>query len=109
MPERLLFVCGQGRIGGAAFPEEDIDGALNKLLEYNIINVFQTGQDKKLYALISDVDISLVYPRYILNTILHQYDVKSKSNGVLIEYLNVLEDSYRPYRSKEKSKAKSKN
>ncbi|MHA2287359.1 MAG: hypothetical protein ACXABG_01105 [Promethearchaeota archaeon] len=87
---------------------DDIDGGIKKLLDYEIINVFQTGQDLELYALISDVEVSLVYPRYILNMILHQYDVKSKSNGVLIEYLNVLEDTYRPYKSKEKSKAKSK-
>ncbi|MFX0077172.1 MAG: hypothetical protein ACFE96_17135 [Candidatus Hermodarchaeota archaeon] len=87
---------------------DDIDGGIRKLLEYGIVFIFPTGQGIDLYALISDVDISLVYPRYILNTILHQYDVKSKSNGVLIEYLNVLEDTYRPYKFKEKTKEKSK-
>jgi hypothetical protein len=87
---------------------EDLDGGIKKLLDYEIIKIFQTGQGIELYTLISDVDISLVYPRYILNTILHQYDVKSKSNGVLIEYLNVLEDTYRPYKPKEKTKEKSK-
>jgi hypothetical protein len=83
---------------------DDIDGGIKKLLEYNIMHVFQDGQGTKYYALLSDFHISLVYPRYILNMILHQYDVKSKSNGVLIEYLNVLEDTYRPYNPKTSSK-----
>lgn len=83
---------------------ENIDKGIKKLVEYNIIHVFQNGQESEYYALLSDFHISLVYPRYILNIILHQYDVKSKANGVLIEYLNVLEDTYRPYKSKTKSK-----
>jgi hypothetical protein len=87
---------------------DDIDSGIRKLLNNGIVSIFQTGEGIDLYALISDVDISLVYPRYILNTILHQYDVKSKANGVLIEYLNVLEDTYRPFKSKEKLKEKSK-
>jgi hypothetical protein len=32
----------------------------------------------------------------MVNIIIHQYAVKSKSNAVLIEYLNVLDDTYRP-------------
>lgn len=83
---------------------DDVDDGIKKLLEYNIIHVFHNGQGKEYYALLSDFHISLVYPRYILNMILHQYDVKSKSNGVLLEYLNVLEETYRPYKSKTKSK-----
>ncbi len=68
------------------------------------MHVFQDEQGTEYFALLSDFLISLVYPRYILNMILHQYDVKSKSDGVLIEYLKVLEDTYRPYKSKTKSK-----
>ena len=79
---------------------DDIDGGINKLLEFNIIHTFKDEQETEYYALLSDFHASLVYPRYILNMILHQYDVKSKSEGVLIEYLNVLEDTYRPYASK---------
>jgi len=83
---------------------DDIDGGIKKLLEYKIMHMFQNGQGTEYYALLSDFHISLVYPRYILNIILHQYDVKSKSNGVLMEYLNVLEDTYRPYKPKANSK-----
>ncbi len=83
---------------------DDIDGGIKKLLEYNIMHMFQNGQGTEYYALLSDFQISLVYPRYILNIKLHQYDVKSKSSGVLMEYLNVLEDTYRPYKTKTNSK-----
>ncbi len=83
---------------------DDIDGGIKKLLEYKIMHMFQNGQGTEYYALLSDFQISLVYPRYILNIILHQYDVKSKSDGVLIEYLRVLEDTYRPYKPKTNSK-----
>ncbi len=83
---------------------DDIDGGIKKLLENKVMYMFQNGQGTEYYALLSDLQVSLVYPRYILNIILHQYDVKSKSDGVLIEYLNVLEDTYRPYKPKTNSK-----
>ena len=83
---------------------DDIDGGIKKLLDNKIIHVFQSENGTEYYALLSDLHISLVYPRYMLSSILHQYDVKSKSEPVLIEYLNVLEDAYRPYKLKTKSK-----
>ncbi|MFX1448961.1 MAG: hypothetical protein ACFFCG_12665, partial [Promethearchaeota archaeon] len=83
---------------------ENLEDGIKKLLDDNIIQIIQNGEGPEFFALLSDVHISLVYPRYILNIILHQYDVKSKSDGVLIEYLNVLEDMYRPYKSKTKTK-----
>lgn len=82
---------------------EDIDNGLKKLWENKLMHVFQTDQRIEYYALITNFEISLVYPRYLLNTVLHQYDVKSKSSNVLIEYLKVLEDAYRPLKVKEKS------
>ena len=74
---------------------DDIDGGLKKLWDNQMIHVFQDGKGNEYYALLSDFYNSLVYPKYILNMIVQQYKVKSKSNGVLIEYLNVLDDNYR--------------
>ncbi|MFW9950055.1 MAG: hypothetical protein ACFFKA_08015 [Candidatus Thorarchaeota archaeon] len=82
----------------------DIDSGLKKLWNNNLVHVFLSEKGIEYYALVSDFEITLVYPRYILNTILHQYEVKSKSEGVLIEYLRVLEDNYRPNEHKKKSK-----
>ena len=73
---------------------EDVDDCLKKLWEVNITHVFQDNQGNEYYALLSDPLILLAYPKYMLKLILHHYDVKSKSESVLIEYLKVLDDSY---------------
>ena len=73
---------------------EDVDECLKKLWESNIIHVFQDESGNEYYALISNPFIFLAHPKYILNVILHEYDVKSKSEPVLIEYLKALDDSY---------------
>ncbi|MHA2184612.1 MAG: hypothetical protein ACXAAI_06375 [Promethearchaeota archaeon] len=75
---------------------DDIDAGLKKLWDNQMIHVFQDSKGNEYYTLLTDFYNSLIYPKYILNTILRQYEVKSKSNGVLIEYLNVLDDAYRP-------------
>ena len=74
---------------------EDIDDGLKKLWDNQMIHVFQDSKGNEYYALLTDFHNSLIYPKYMLNTIIYQYGVKSKSNGVLIEYLNVLDESYR--------------
>jgi len=79
---------------------EDLDGGLKKLWENQLIHVFQDNKGNEYYALLSDFHTSLIYPKYIVNTIIHQYNVKSKSNAVLIEYLNVLDDNYRSTKAK---------
>ncbi|MHA2431055.1 MAG: hypothetical protein ACXACC_08500 [Promethearchaeota archaeon] len=75
---------------------DDIDGGLKKLWEHKVIYIFRDDYNVEYYCLLTDFHISRVYPKFILNTILQQYDVKSKSEAVLIEYLKVLEDTYRP-------------
>ncbi|MFX1480329.1 MAG: hypothetical protein ACFFCI_19665 [Promethearchaeota archaeon] len=75
---------------------EDIDSGLKKLWDNQMIHVFQDNNGTEYYALLCDFHTSLVYPKYMVNTIIHQYRVKSKSNAVLLEYLNVLEDTYKP-------------
>ena len=74
---------------------DDIDGGLKKLWDSQMIHVFQDTKGNEYYALLTDFYNSLLYPKYMLNTIIQQYGVKSKSEGVLVEYLNVLDDNYR--------------
>jgi hypothetical protein len=81
---------------------EDIDGGLKKLWDNQMIHVFQDSKGTEYYALLTDFHSSLIYPKYMLNTIIYQYGVKSKSNSVLIEYLNVLDDNYRSTKLKSK-------
>jgi len=83
---------------------EDIDSALKILWENQLIQVFQDNRGNEYYALLSDIYLSLIFPKYLLNTIKMEYENKSKADNVLIEYLNVLEDSYLSLKSKAKTK-----
>lgn len=82
---------------------DDIDGVLKELWEHKLINVFRDKRGIEYYALVTDFCISLIYPKYLLSTVISEYEVKSKTNKVLIEYLNVLEDAYYELKSKKKS------
>ncbi|MBD3341527.1 MAG: hypothetical protein GF353_20655 [Candidatus Lokiarchaeota archaeon] len=82
---------------------DDVDEVLNRLWKEDVIQVFQHKGGTEYYALLTDLRISMTYPKYILNTIIHQYSVKSKANKVLLEYLNVLEDTYFEMKSRSKS------
>ncbi|MFX1590471.1 MAG: hypothetical protein ACFFC1_20245 [Promethearchaeota archaeon] len=73
---------------------EDIDDGIKRLWENKILHVLKDERGIEYYALLSDFYISLIYPKYILNEVIHQYEVKSKVENVLVEYLKVLEDTY---------------
>lgn len=73
---------------------EDIDSALKLLWDCQMIQVFQDEKGNEYYGLLSDFNISLLFPEYMINTIKAEYDTKSKADQVLIEYLDVLEDAY---------------
>ncbi|MFX1418420.1 MAG: hypothetical protein ACFE9N_05815 [Promethearchaeota archaeon] len=81
---------------------DDIDGGLKRLWDNQMIHVFQDTKGNEYYALLTDFYNSLIYPKYMINMIIYQYSVKSKSNSVLIEYLNVLDDNYRSTKLKTK-------
>ena len=83
---------------------EDIDKSLKTLWENQMLQVFQDKGGIEYYALLSDFYISLIFPKYLLNTIKMEYDNKSKADKVLIEYLSVLEDTYMSIKSTAKSK-----
>ena len=85
---------------------DNIDDALNKLWENKLIQVFQDKNKTEYYTLLSDFHIKRIFPKYILQTIISEYDVKSKSEKVLIEYLKVLEDAYYTYKEQSKETAK---
>jgi len=73
---------------------DDVDEVLKVLYENKLIQVFQDKRSIEYYAMLSDFNLSLIYPKYALNTIIQEYELKSKMDKVLVEYLNVLEDTY---------------
>ena len=64
------------------------------LWEGQMIQVFQDEMNNEYYALLSDFHLDLIFPKYLLNIIKSEYERKSKAEQVLVEYLNVLEDTY---------------
>ncbi len=73
---------------------EDVDKVIGILWENNLIEVFQEDQNNEYYGMISDFKIKRIFPKYLLNMIKDRYESKSKSDEVLLEYLNVIEDAY---------------
>ena len=84
---------------------DDVDNVLKKLWSSRMIQVFQDERGNEYYALLSDFYIEKFFPQYLLNIIRREYATKSKSNQVLLEYLNVLNDAFQV---KKKTKAKEK-
>jgi predicted nucleic acid-binding protein len=68
-----------------------------------MIQVFKDEQNNEYYALLSDFYLKLIFPKYLLNIIKTEYEKKSKSEQVLIEYLNVLENVYLNFKSSVKT------
>ncbi len=85
---------------------DDVDDVLKILWENQMIQVFQDDQNNEYYGLISDFYLDRLFPKYLLNIIKQGYDSKSKSDQVLIEYLNVLEDSYQSMKESSKKETK---
>ncbi|MFX1236156.1 MAG: hypothetical protein ACFFAS_00715 [Promethearchaeota archaeon] len=95
---------------------DDLDEVLKKLWDGKMIQVFRDDKNNEYYALLSDFYLDLIFPKYMFSVIKKDYEQKSKSNQVLIEYLKVLEDVYRTRKAstkktqkKKKSKSKTKS
>jgi len=83
---------------------EDVDEVLKMLWESQMIQVFQDDRNNEYYALLSDFYVKLIFPKYLINIIKEEYEKKSKADQVLIEYLNVLENTYLNLKAAAKSK-----
>ncbi|MHA2400053.1 MAG: LamG-like jellyroll fold domain-containing protein [Promethearchaeota archaeon] len=79
----------------------DIYGVLRKLWDINMIRVFKDENGVEYYTLFTDFHVNLIFPKYLLNVIKVLNDQKSKSDKVLIQYLNILEEAYYNLKSEE--------
>ncbi len=73
---------------------KDPYGAIKLLWDNQLVKVFRDDKNNEYYALISDFYMDLIFPKYLLRVIKTAYEQKSISNKALVEYLNVLEDTY---------------
>ncbi|MFX1426805.1 MAG: hypothetical protein ACFFBE_10165 [Promethearchaeota archaeon] len=72
----------------------DIYGVLKKLYDNKMIRVFKDENEIEYYALITDFYIDFIFPKYLLKIIKTSFEQKSKTDKVLLEYLNLLEETY---------------
>jgi hypothetical protein len=82
---------------------KDIYNVLKLLWDNQMVKVFRDENNNEYYALLTDFYMDLIFPKYILHVIKQAYDQKSISNKALIDYLDVLEDTYYDLKSKKKS------
>jgi hypothetical protein len=72
----------------------DIYSVLRKLWDAQMVQILKDESGIEYYALLTDVHIDLIFPKYQLNLIKILNNQKSKSDKVLIQYLNILEETY---------------
>jgi len=81
----------------------DIYEPLKLLFDAKMIKIFRDENNNEYFTLLSDFYIDLIFPKYLLRIIKAVYEQKSISNRALIEYLQILEDTYFDLKSKKKS------
>ena len=72
----------------------DIYSVLKKLWDTKMIKIFKDENEVEYYTLATDFYIDLIFPKYQLNVIKTLNEQKSKSEKVLLQYLDILEETY---------------
>ncbi|MHA2184239.1 MAG: hypothetical protein ACXAAI_04490, partial [Promethearchaeota archaeon] len=80
----------------------DIYGALKLLWDAKMIKIFRDENNNEYYTLISDFYLDLIFPKYLLRAVKAAYEQKSIADKALMEYLDILEDTYYDLKSKKK-------
>ncbi|MFX0020721.1 MAG: hypothetical protein ACFE9S_00225 [Candidatus Hermodarchaeota archaeon] len=72
----------------------DINRVLKLLWDNKMIIVFNDKMNNEYYALLTDVYVDFIFPKYLLSAVKTAYEQKSRVKKVLFEYLQILEDAY---------------
>ena len=73
---------------------EDIDKALDMFKTLQLITVLRDAKNVEYYALVSDIEVSQFFPKYMLNSVRQSYIVKQNSNLALIAHLDLLSEEF---------------
>jgi hypothetical protein len=79
---------------------KDIYGALKLLYDVQLIKIFRDENNTEYYGLLTDFYLDLIFPKYLLKVIKTSFEQKSIANKALLEYLEILEDTYYDLKSK---------
>ena len=74
---------------------KELDNAFKLLIDAQIITSLKDPSGNEYYILISDFYVKSFIPQYILNVLKDNFNNKTKSEPVLIKYLNILEETYK--------------
>jgi len=72
----------------------DINRVLKLLWDNKMIKVFNDKMNNEYYALLTDIYVDLIFPKYVLSAVKTAYEQRSRVKKVLFEYLQILEDAY---------------
>ncbi|MFW9824160.1 MAG: hypothetical protein ACFFE4_14545 [Candidatus Thorarchaeota archaeon] len=81
---------------------DDVYAVLKILWDNKLIKVYHDEKNIEYYALISDPYIDFIFPKYLLKMVKSAYEARSKVKKSLIEYLNILEETYYNLKSSKK-------
>jgi len=73
---------------------DDVDAVLRILWDAKMLAIMRDAQSNEYYGLKTDVVVEKFLPQYMVDTIRQHYRTKAKANIVLLEYLNVLQESF---------------
>jgi len=73
---------------------DDIDGTIKKLWDAGMISVLYDDNKNEYYALKTDVKITKLFGKHLINTIKEQYEMRTKPKEILTGHLQILESNY---------------
>jgi hypothetical protein len=73
---------------------DDVDAVLSALWDAKMLTVMRDSKENEYYGLKTDVVVEKFLPQYMVDTVLQHYGTKARPNPVLLEYLNVLQESF---------------
>jgi hypothetical protein len=76
---------------------DDIDGTIKKLWDARMISVLYDDKKNEYYALKTDVKITKIFGKSLMNVIKDQYEMKTKPKDILTNHLQILEGNYSKY------------
>jgi hypothetical protein len=81
---------------------DDIDGTIRKLWDAGMLSVLYDENKNEYYSLKTDVKITKLFGKYLINVVKEQYEMKTKPNEILTSHLQILEGNYAKFQEEMK-------
>jgi len=81
---------------------KNLNMVLEKIQSIGALKTIKTNEGKEIYFLITDLRIQKFFPDYILNIILKKYNQNTIPLPILINYLDILKETYQAEKTRSK-------